>query len=132
MNGANPFEVLEGHRYMRLTTFRKSGEGVPTTVWFARVGDRLNVVTDIESGKARRIRGNPWVKIAPSDYRGRPRGGSVDAEARIMNEAEGETADRALKEKYGWQYVAFNLVIKLMGKSSNHAFLEISPVEGEG
>lgn len=127
MSEAQPFDVLEGHRYMRLTTFRGSGEGVSTPVWFARTGDRLHVVTDIESGKAKRIRNNPGVTLAPSDFRGRPRGGSVEAVARIMDEQESEVADRALREKYGWQYGAFNLVIRLLGKSSNHAFLELRP-----
>ena len=28
------FEHLEGHRYARLTTYRKSGEPVPIPVWF--------------------------------------------------------------------------------------------------
>ena len=129
MSRVHPFDKLEGHRYMRLTTFRRSGEGVSTPVWFARVGDKLNVVTDIESGKAKRIRNNPRVALAPSDFRGRPRGESVEAVVRIMEAAESEAADRALLQKYGWQYRIFNQVIRLQGASDRHAFLEISPVE---
>lgn len=128
----SPFDALEGHRYIALTTYRRSGEGITTPVWFARVGDKLHVVTDIESGKAKRIRNNPEVALAPSDFQGRSRGGSVDAVARIMDESESEIADRALREKYGWQYRTFGLVIRLLGKSANHAFLEISPVAQEG
>lgn len=127
MNEPHPFDALEGHRYIALTTLRRSGEGVSTPVWFARVGGRLNVVTDIESGKARRIRNNPVVTLAPCDFRGRPRGGSVEAVARIMDEREFDVADRALRKKYGWQYRMFDLVIRSLGKSANHAFLEISP-----
>jgi hypothetical protein len=32
------FEHVEGHRFARLTTYRKSGEPVSTPVWFAVVG----------------------------------------------------------------------------------------------
>jgi PPOX class probable F420-dependent enzyme len=56
------FEHLEGHRYARLTTYRKSGEPVPIPVWFAVVGvpdNRIYVFTDALSGKAKRIRNDP-------------------------------------------------------------------------
>ncbi len=128
MSEERPFGMLEGHRYMRLTTFRRSGADVSTPVWFVRVGDKLNMVTDIESGKAKRIRNNPGVTLAPSDFRGHPRGGSVEAVARIMSGHDSEVADRALSKKYGWQYRAFNLVIRLLGKSANHAFFELRPL----
>ena len=40
-----PFESLEGHNYVSLTTFRRSGEAVPTTLWFALVDGRLYATT---------------------------------------------------------------------------------------
>jgi hypothetical protein len=40
MSEAGPFELLEGHRYTRLTTFRRSGKAVLATVWFALVEDK--------------------------------------------------------------------------------------------
>ncbi len=43
---------MEGQRYMRLITFRRSGEGVPTTVWFARMEGKVYVFTGANSGKA--------------------------------------------------------------------------------
>jgi len=126
----DPFDVLEGHRYMVLTTFRRSGAAVPTTVWFARRGDRLLVFTDVESGKARRIRNDPRVRLAPGDFRGRPLGRSVEAVARILDGAEESVADRALREKYGWQYRTFRAVLRWQGKDSRSAFLEIRPEAG--
>ena len=53
------------------------------------------------------------------DWLGRLRGESVQAEARIMDEVEGEIADRALREKYGWSYVLFQTVIRLWEKSGD-------------
>jgi len=91
--------LLEGPSYARLTTFRKCGEPVSTPVWFALVDERVYVFTDVESGKVRRIRNDPRAALAPSGFRGRPRGEGVRAEARILDPAEHETADRALREK---------------------------------
>ena len=123
--------LLEGHSYARLTTFRKSGEPVSTPVWFALVDERVYVFTDVESGKARRIRNDPRVMLAPSGFRGRPRGESFRAEARILDQAEHETADRALRAKYGWRYRMAQAVISLLGLSARRAFLELRPVAGE-
>lgn len=39
--GAGLLGILKGHRYVNLTTFRKSGEAIPTTVWFALVDGRV-------------------------------------------------------------------------------------------
>ena len=125
--------MLEGHSYARLTTFRKSGEPVSTPVWFALGSghERVYVFTDIRSGKARRIRNDPCVRLAPSSFRGRPRGGEVRAEARILERAEHEVADRALREKYGWRYRLAQAIISLLGLSDRRAFLELRLVAGE-
>lgn len=128
-----PFADLEGRRYVLLTTFRKNGQPVPTPVWFS-LGtghDRVRVFTDIESGKARRIRNDPSVTLAPCDVRGRPDGDVVRAGARILGEAEGAAVDRELREKYGWQYRAFRLLLRLLGKASREAYLEMRPATGE-
>ena len=50
------FDMLDGHEYMLLTTFRKDGTPVPTPVWFATDGDRLVDTTGKHSGTVKRIR----------------------------------------------------------------------------
>lgn len=124
---ASPFDALEGARYIRLSTFRKSGEAVPTPVWFARVGENLYFTTGRNTGKAKRIRNNPEVAIAPSDFRGRPKGRDIRAVARLTDEPKGGTADRALRKKYGWQYRVFEFVEGLIGSAEELAFLELRP-----
>ena len=123
MAPSNPFDDLAGHRYVRLNTFRRSGRAVPTPVWFARVGDNLYAVTGRNTGKAKRIRNNPDVAIAPSDFRGRPKGRDLRAVARLTDERNGGPADRALQNKYGWQYRVFEFVEGLRGAADELVFL---------
>ncbi len=127
MTTPNPFDALEGERYVRLSTFRRSGEAVPTPVWFARIDDSLYVVTGRDTGKAKRIRDNPDVMLAPGDFRGRPKGRDVRAVARLTEEQKGGAADRALRDKYGWQYRVFEFVENLRGAREDLVFLELRP-----
>ena len=133
MSEAGTFGLLEGHRYMRLTTFRKNGEAVPTTVWFALVDGKAYVFTSANSGKAKRIRNNPRVVVTPSNFRGGPKGqGSIEAEARLMDEDEEEMPNRVIDQKYGWQYKLFNFVIGLPRTPPEHVFLELRSAGDSG
>ncbi len=96
------FDVLDGHKYMSLKTFRTSGAEVATPVWFAREEDTLYIVTPASAGKVKRIRNNARVEVAPSDMRGRLVGINYQpAQAHILDEAEGKIAKQALNKKYG-------------------------------
>ena len=128
----NPFDALAGHRYVRLSTFRRSGKAVPTPVWFARVGENLYVVTGRNTGKAKRIRNTPGVALAASDFRGRPKGSDLRAVARLTGEQKGGVADRALRSKYGWQYGVFEFVERLLGSAEDLIFLELRLPEERG
>src|SRR3712207_9288216 len=78
-----PYTTLfRSHEFARLTTYRKGGKPVPTPVWFALAEGRVYVFTDVESGKVKRIRNDPRATLAPSGFRGRPRGGEVRSEER--------------------------------------------------
>ena len=128
---AGPFDLLEGQRFVSLTTFRRSGEGVPTTVWFALVEGRAYVFTAANSGKAKRIRNDPRVTLTPSNFRGRPKTAvSIEAEARVMEKGEEEMPDRAIDQKYGWQYRLFNRILQLPRNPPEHVFLELRAAEG--
>ncbi len=121
----NSFDTLEKHRYANLTTFRRTGEGVKTPVWFAVVNGAAYVFTGRDSGKVKRIGNNPRVDLAPSDVRGRVKGASLEATARILPPSEEAFADRALREKYTWQYRGFNLLLRLRRNAGEHVFLEL-------
>lgn len=64
-------EHVADERYIRLTTFRPSGDPVHTPVWHVVVDGVLYVHTGDQTGKAKRLRANGTAEIAPSDARGR-------------------------------------------------------------
>jgi len=102
------FEAFAGHKYLNLETFKKSGEGVKTPVWFAaepsvRIdsGDaKLFVYTVGVSGKVKRIRNNPRARIAPCTAGGKLLGDGVEARAEIVTGAEAQRGMQLLNKKY--------------------------------
>jgi uncharacterized protein len=101
----SPFARFERHKYLSLESFRKSGQGVRTPVWFAGdpatgVPQKLYVYSEADSGKAKRIPNNPRVRIAPCDMRGRVRGDWVEARAEVVTGAQADYGVRLLNNKY--------------------------------
>jgi PPOX class probable F420-dependent enzyme len=108
MSFSTGFAALDGHKYMNLETFKKSGEGVRTPIWFAadpsnKVDSgaaKLYVYTVGNTGKVKRIRNNPRVRIAPCDMRGKVLGEWVDARAEIVVGEEFVCGMDLLNKKY--------------------------------
>ena len=105
MSAAAGLGALVGKKYLNLETYRRSGKGVRTPVWFATApsaaGEALiYVYTTSDSGKAKRIRRTGVVKIAPCDARGTVTGAWVSAHARIVGGAEYDRGMRLLNRKY--------------------------------
>ncbi len=119
------FDVLNGHDFMLLTTYRKNGEDVPTPVWFAREGNKLYVTTQSDSGKVKRIGNNSKVMVEPSTSRGESLGDSAWGQARVLPEAEHDHANRLINKKYGWKKTGFDVMLKVSGRSQKITFLEI-------
>jgi len=112
---------------MNLVTFRKTGVGVKTPVWFALDGNRLVMYTLGTSGKVKRIRNNPRVQVGPSDARGTPLGASVEAQARFLLGEEAARAEKLIGKKYGLLFVLLNWQRKLSGAKAPRAVIEIVP-----
>lgn len=106
-----PIPQLAGERFVSVQTFRRTGEGVTTPVWFAEVGDGFVFGTHADSGKIKRIRNNSKVRFAAANYRGLERSEYADATAAILDEEASKAADAALAEKYGWQWLPFSRLI---------------------
>ena len=102
------FAQFDGHKYLNLETFKKSGDGVRTPVWFAAdpaadlasSGARLYMYTIGVSGKVKRVRNNPRVRIAPCDMRGNVLGEWVEARAEIVTGEEAARGMQLLNKKY--------------------------------
>jgi PPOX class probable F420-dependent enzyme len=95
------FELLRGRRYCLLTTFRQSGEPVPTPVWFGLADDRLYFHSEATVGKVKRIRANARVRVAPSDARGKPLGPPTEGIARVLPPDDEQQAERTIAANYG-------------------------------
>jgi len=91
-------DTLAKAKYIALTTFRRDGTPVATPVWLARDGDTLVVVTEPSAGKAKRLRNDGRVLVAPCDMRGRATGDPSAGTAHLQD-AAGTTASLALIRK---------------------------------
>ena len=116
---------------MSLTTYRRSGVGVPTPVWVGRDGDALIVTTPAGSGKVKRLRENPRVKMRACSRRGRVDEASVPvagvAEV-ITDEATGDRLTGILRAKYGLQFRLVMLVERLLRSGeARRVLLRITP-----
>lgn len=125
VGSTNPFPTLEGHKNINLTTFRKSGDAVPTPVWFVVLEDKLYVRTEAGSGKVKRIRNNGRVELAPSTVRGKTVGPTTEGEARVLGPGEENLAEKAMK-LLGRKYKT-TPIVNLLTRGHERAVLEISP-----
>ena len=115
---------------MSLTTFRKSGVGVTTPVWFVDTGDRLVFTTDPQAGKIKRIRRNGRVTVAPCKFNGTLLGPVAEGQARLLTGPEFGAAKQAFRAKYGLQFRFFDRLERLRTKNhTGRIFVEVRPVE---
>ena len=103
---ANPTGLsrFQGEKVMSLETFRRNGEPIRTPVWFLVEDGVIYVHTDDSTGKVKRIRRNPRVRIAPSHFRGKPKADYIEARAEL--ETNPETVEKyrsRIYKKYGIQ-----------------------------
>ena len=115
-----------GQKYLTIETYRKNGEAVRTPVWFIEKDGGLFVRTDNDTGKAKRIKRNPHVRIAPCNMRGEPRGEWLSAEAKFAGQEVAEKTYQLLKKKYGLQYRLLRFIGKFRRGPSKAVCLSIN------
>jgi len=102
------FVGFAGQKYLNLETFKKNGDGVKTPVWFAADPSanldssdaKIYAYTIGVSGKVKRVRNNPRVKISPCNMSGKVLGEWVEARAEIISGEEAVRGVQLLNKKY--------------------------------
>lgn len=124
-------DEFSGHRYLNLETYRRTGAGVRTPIWFAGAPDadgmRLYAFSLADSGKAKRIRRSGVVKIAACDMRGTVTGGWVEARASFGTDAEFDRGMRLLNRKY-WPWKTMLDVLSRLRPGKQRVMIVIQPV----
>lgn len=103
MSSSDPLPTLSAYHYINLETLKRDGKGVATPVWFTINGTKISVITRKQTGKVKRLKNNPNVRLAPCGIRGRLKGRWYKGKAFLANEDELNTALRLRNEKYGFR-----------------------------
>ncbi len=120
------------HRYVALTTFRRSGDPVTCPVWIVEMDDdHVGVTTEGGTGKVKRLRNDDRVELRPSDGRGKV---PADAPtwtgtATVVTGAEAEQVHQAVRDKYGFQMTLVQAAAKLRRSKGERVGLVISLAE---
>jgi PPOX class probable F420-dependent enzyme len=114
---------LGGHKYCVVVAYKKTGEAVPSPVWFGTGDGRLFFQTGEKSAKLKRIKRQPEVRVAPSTARGRPRGAPFRGTARVVDPAGEDAAERILQRNYGLGRRLYSLFVSQAG----NVYVEVTP-----
>lgn len=119
-------DSLEVARNVALTTFRRDGRAVSTPVWVVKVGERPYVNTEAGSGKVKRLRNNPRIRIAPCTMSGRPLAEEREGTARVVdNAALVRRVNDAIRAKYGLMARVYSLFALFSRRARERVILEV-------
>ena len=116
--------------YISLSTRKRDSNFVYTPVWFAQGEDGAEEACNYyvfalkKSGKVKRIRNFPDVKIAPCDIRGKLKGDWIDAR---VDEVEGiKTGFAHLRKKYGLKFRIGDVISWIVGNFHRRQIIRLS------
>lgn len=97
--------AISDEKYVSSTTYRKSGDAVPTPTWIVPLdADRVGFWTSSASGKFKRLGNNPRITLQPSDARGRVKAGTTPVEGTVelvRSGADFDAVQSKVRAKYG-------------------------------
>ncbi len=93
--------AFANQNFLNLETYRKNGEAMRTPVWFVEEEGVLYVRTVDGSGKVKRARANPRVRVAPCQVDGKLIGAWVTGTASLLSAAETARVNALFDAKYG-------------------------------
>jgi PPOX class probable F420-dependent enzyme len=121
-------EQLLGRKTILLTTYRRDGRPVGTPVSIAIERGRGFIRSYKESGKAKRIRNNPFVGVAPSTFRGKPLGSTVRMRAVLLNGEQAAIASRLIRNKH---HILHGVLVPLLHRLSGHTTIYYELVQAD-
>lgn len=117
-------KIFHNEKYIVLETFKKNGVSVKTPVWFVEEDGLIWVVTRKFTGKVKRIKNSNRVKIAASNFSGKPKGDWLLGTAQIV---EGDIANKIIHLRN----VKYGIMAKLIGifsaKKGDYVVISIKP-----
>jgi PPOX class probable F420-dependent enzyme len=114
---------LQGRKYCVLVTYKKSGEAVPSPLWFGTGNGKLYFQTGATTAKVKRIERNPRVRVAAATTRGRPLSAPLVGTARVLPIDEAAEAERCLEANYGLGRRLYSRV----GQPVASVYVEVTP-----
>jgi uncharacterized protein len=119
---------FQGEKVISLETYRRNGEPVRTPVWFLEENGTLYVHTDDSTGKVKRIRRNPTVRVAPSHFRGKPKGEYIEARAELeASPGTVKSYHSKIYRKYGLQATFTRFLQRFSRSKANDVIIVIHP-----
>ena len=119
---------FEGEKVISLETYRRSGKPVRTPVWFLEEDGVIYVHTDDSTGKVKRIRQNPRVRIAPSHFRGKPKTDYIDARAELVRDPETvKKYHSRIYDRYGLQGAFARFVQRFSRSKAKDVIILVKP-----
>jgi uncharacterized protein len=92
---------FDDYKYINLETYKKNGKSISTPVWFVIENNLIFVVTRSSTGKVKRLKNNPNVRIMPCGFRGGPKGEWVSGIAEFIDCRESARIVNLRNKKYG-------------------------------
>jgi PPOX class probable F420-dependent enzyme len=123
---AKSFDSLIDEEYALVVTFRRSGQPVPTPMWFAVQDGLVYVESLADAGKIKRLRHDRHVRVAPCTVRGKQKGPFTDGVGRILAAAEEPRAEAALDRHYRLRRRLYVRLGARLGVKT--VYLELTPV----
>ena len=121
---AQGLDHLKGHKTALLVTYKRSGDPVPTPIWFGLADGKAYIRTAIEDWKVKRARNDSRARMAPCTARGKPKGAWVDGTVRVLPPEEHAHAEEAIQANYG---LGRKLYQRGVGEKMELTYLEVTP-----
>jgi PPOX class probable F420-dependent enzyme len=111
--------ALGAEKFVSLTTFKRDGGAVASPMWIGRDGDHLFFWTPVDSWKAKRVRNNPRVALAPCSRGGKVREGAtaVDGVAEVITDpASVQRLAEVIRRKYGLEFIIVTFIERIVAR----------------